>query len=467
MFTSETEEDIHETCCQELELRSKNLKESKRSLKFGYEFVNIEFLDVGWAEEMASLGAKFSFDNQDLQEKQLKQWPHMGLVGSSGVDIHAIKQISEEKTHVFSDKDESPVQIIKKELDWLDVFDDESVKLKSKECLWKHGISESKGGSHVNKQNSEDRLHKYESFQANQFMEDETGRSQVVGGETFVKLRTEGLQKYRNYGSKEVINLVNKQRWEEKTQSFDAHLGSTDNQEDNLLDHHIRENEHDRHSDTDIRFPYDGMLYTEQMAKHDKSSNMLILIIQFITSYVRSAFQLFLRSVLVCYHCIFSLNMNFDIPKVKINGFEKKNMKVYNEKANSGLDRISLVKPKTVTRGVKNIAFGFITAIYVVIMLSILFVTAFMFSFLVVKSLIYEPVNLNKELYFDYTKDRPVASISFEETKMYSTTETILRRVSLPARRFHATIFLTLPESDFNKKLGIFQVCHNYKLILE
>ena len=163
----------------------------------------------------------------------------------------------------------------------------------------------------------------------------------------------------------------------------------------------------------------------------------------------------------------FSLNMNFDSPKVKINGVEKKNSKVYNEKANSGLDKISLVKPKTVTRGVKNIAFGFVTAIYVVIILSILFITAFMFSFLVVKSLIYEPVNLKKELYFDYTKDRPVASITFEESKMYSTTETILRRVSLPARRFHATVILTLPESDFNKKLGIFQVCHNYKLILE
>jgi hypothetical protein len=256
------------------------------------------------------------------------------------------------------------------------------------------------------------------------------------------KLRIKEVsQKHVTYGKREDIIPQNKQqRLVDKRSNVDAYSSFMNHKEDK-----------------DVLFTYDdwGMSSDQIKIRKDdkrsaKSSNVLLLIIHFMISHVRSAFQRLFSLMLVWWHAILPLNINVDVLKARITNSEK-NTKV--------LQKITLVKPKTVTRGIKNIAFGLIASLYVVVMLSILFVSAFMFSFLVVKSLICEPVNLNKELYFDYTKALPEASIDFQESRMYSATENILRGVSLPTRRFHATVFLTMPESDFNKKLGIFQVC--------
>lgn len=119
--------------------------------------------------------------------------------------------------------------------------------------------------------------------------------------------------------------------------------------------------------------------------------------------------------------------------------------------------RALVIRPKLVM-GARKLAFGCLTALYTFSMLTCLFVASFMLSFFIVKGFVYEPVQLYEYLFFDYTKQLPIASVNFRESMMYPYMGSPFRRRACPTRNFHATVYLTVPESDFNKELGIFQV---------
>ncbi|XP_076957101.1 seipin-2-like [Bidens hawaiensis] len=102
------------------------------------------------------------------------------------------------------------------------------------------------------------------------------------------------------------------------------------------------------------------------------------------------------------------------------------------------------------------------------VLLSLL-VSALVISGVIVKRVVDEPVQITEQLVFDYTKDTPTAF-----APVISCTESALlvykRKSKIGIGRFvgtravpvghelKATVSLVLPESDYNRKLGIFQV---------
>ena len=60
--------------------------------------------------------------------------------------------------------------------------------------------------------------------------------------------------------------------------------------------------------------------------------------------------------------------------------------------------------------------------------------------------LVEKPLHLDMNLSFDYTRSCPVAEVAFPQ------------RLVPPGRNLKSAVSLILPESDYNRKLGIFQV---------
>ncbi|KAI3800796.1 hypothetical protein L1987_28892 [Smallanthus sonchifolius] len=96
-----------------------------------------------------------------------------------------------------------------------------------------------------------------------------------------------------------------------------------------------------------------------------------------------------------------------------------------------------------------------------------LLVWAFVFGGVMMKRIVEEPVLITEKLVFDYTKDTPMAFVPVvscpessvvvhnQKSKFASLDES---RVIPFDHEVHATVSLTLPESDYNVNLGIFQV---------
>lgn len=249
--------------------------------------------------------------------------------------------------------------------------------------------------------------------------------------------------------------------------------------EDGVLDnHHAQKQELDVYSMSDAnrkglgmdpKNPFSNKIEAEQIEIREANMSeqpthflvwLATLIIHALGYLLKFMLRLPIRLISVCYHSyLFALNVFDYILQAKVKATET-DTKVYNDTANLDLgitERVSTMQP-TIATGAKRLACGCLTATYAVMILSFLFISAFIFSFFVVKGFVYEPVQMNRDLYFDYTKRLPVASIDFSSSKMYPEADSMLKRMLLPARRFRATVLLILPESDFNKKLGIFQV---------
>ncbi|XP_057949740.1 seipin-2-like [Malania oleifera] len=113
-------------------------------------------------------------------------------------------------------------------------------------------------------------------------------------------------------------------------------------------------------------------------------------------------------------------------------------------------------------------SWGLFWSAYVCIILIGLLVSSFLMSGLTMRFLVEEPLQRKETLYFDYTMDSPVAFVPItlcpsvscgvnckDEIEFGKGGE---MRVIHPHQKFQATVSLTLPESDYNRNLGIFQV---------
>ncbi|XP_072975722.1 seipin-2-like [Typha angustifolia] len=113
-----------------------------------------------------------------------------------------------------------------------------------------------------------------------------------------------------------------------------------------------------------------------------------------------------------------------------------------------------------------RLIWGSFWAIYVSIVLSGLLAAAFLGGGVLMGRIVEEPVQMKEDLNFDYTKASPVALVPISscfgdwgssEGKGGSSGHTD-RRLVPPNHKLQLTITLTLPESDYNRKLGVFQV---------
>lgn len=81
-----------------------------------------------------------------------------------------------------------------------------------------------------------------------------------------------------------------------------------------------------------------------------------------------------------------------------------------------------------------------------------------------------EPIRMKGSLNFDYTKKSPVAFLPIIACPEASQDAYLLKnpeigkvgglRVIPPNHKLQVNILLTMPESDYNQNLGIFQVCN-------
>lgn len=106
-----------------------------------------------------------------------------------------------------------------------------------------------------------------------------------------------------------------------------------------------------------------------------------------------------------------------------------------------------LKSPKSSLKMAIRLSRAFLCSFYVFSVLLGLLISAFAISRVIVKNLAEEPILRIENLNFDYTKTRPSALVP-------------ITGAPIPLNhKMQLTVSLTLPESDHNRELGIFQVC--------
>ncbi|KAI3676599.1 hypothetical protein L1987_86210 [Smallanthus sonchifolius] len=121
---------------------------------------------------------------------------------------------------------------------------------------------------------------------------------------------------------------------------------------------------------------------------------------------------------------------------------------------------------KSVWKLCLQIGWGLLWAVFVGFVLVGLLVFAFVIGAAIMKCIIEVPVHKIEQLNFDYTRNSPMAFVpmSCPEPSCLECNEKIEfehlapLRVIPPDHKLQATVLLTLPESDYNKNLGNFQV---------
>ncbi|KAL2494655.1 putative adipose-regulatory protein (Seipin) [Forsythia ovata] len=111
---------------------------------------------------------------------------------------------------------------------------------------------------------------------------------------------------------------------------------------------------------------------------------------------------------------------------------------------------------------------GLLWSGYVCVVLTGLLVSAFIIGGLLIRRLVEEPIRLKGSLNFDYTEKSPVAFLPIIACPEVSHGAYLVKnpeigkasglRVIPPNHKLQVTVSLTLPESDYNQNLGIFQV---------
>lgn len=111
---------------------------------------------------------------------------------------------------------------------------------------------------------------------------------------------------------------------------------------------------------------------------------------------------------------------------------------------------------------------GFLWAIYVCLILFSLLVSSLLASGFVIKFFMDKPIHRKEILNFDYTRQSPVAYVPLtscpgigEDIDSENTVDAsnwMGARVIPPRHRVQVTVLLLVPESEYNRNLGIFQV---------
>ncbi|KAG2689308.1 hypothetical protein I3843_09G131800 [Carya illinoinensis] len=106
---------------------------------------------------------------------------------------------------------------------------------------------------------------------------------------------------------------------------------------------------------------------------------------------------------------------------------------------------------------------GFLWSVYVCIVLCSLLVSSLVVSGVVMRFLVQEPIQMKKMLNFDYTKPSPVAYVPIVSCDGVGCGEDCKEQIGgfrfiPPNHRLQVTVSLTLPESEYNRNLGVFQI---------
>lgn len=122
---------------------------------------------------------------------------------------------------------------------------------------------------------------------------------------------------------------------------------------------------------------------------------------------------------------------------------------------------ITNVPPKVTESGsmvLKRAGWGCFAAIYVCILLSMLLFPALLLDYVFVNRMVEDPVSIKEPLHFDYTLPHPTAVVFLISSTGKPGSQSEHARPIPVSHKVHITVFLTLPESDYNRELGMFQL---------
>ncbi|KAM1001295.1 hypothetical protein ACFX15_007512 [Malus domestica] len=100
-----------------------------------------------------------------------------------------------------------------------------------------------------------------------------------------------------------------------------------------------------------------------------------------------------------------------------------------------------------------NVGFAFFRSLYVRSMLLGILAFGFVLSGFIMRHLIENPIQTTEALNFDYTKSSPVAFVPLMSSSRVSSDRAIPYN-----HKLQLAVSLTVPESEYNHKLGVFQV---------
>ena len=124
-----------------------------------------------------------------------------------------------------------------------------------------------------------------------------------------------------------------------------------------------------------------------------------------------------------------------------------------------------LKEHKTIWSLLMQFGWGLFWSCYVCVILCGLLVFSVMLSGFLMRYLVEEPIKIRQDLNFDYTKDNPVANVPLQSCGGVACCEenigdfkSLNTRVIPPNHKLQVSVLLTLPESEYNRNLGVFQV---------
>ncbi|GAU49702.1 hypothetical protein TSUD_182000 [Trifolium subterraneum] len=109
----------------------------------------------------------------------------------------------------------------------------------------------------------------------------------------------------------------------------------------------------------------------------------------------------------------------------------------------------------------KKLGLCFLSAAYVCMILFLVLILAFVVGVGLVRFWVEEPVIVHESLHFDYTDAHPTAVFSFNGGVGASSWSTYIKKkhTRVPVgHAFSVSLSLLMPESDFNRELGVFQL---------
>lgn len=144
---------------------------------------------------------------------------------------------------------------------------------------------------------------------------------------------------------------------------------------------------------------------------------------------------------------------------------------------NQGVSFVSQIPPRIRARASdagpqmgklwRKMGVGCLAATYVVVVLISLLVPAIVLDYAVMSKFVEAPFELREVLHLDYTQPKPNAVVNLlppvvlVRAKSYAAAhpDKIVRTRAVPmSHKLEVTVILTLPESDYNRRLGMFQI---------
>lgn len=113
-------------------------------------------------------------------------------------------------------------------------------------------------------------------------------------------------------------------------------------------------------------------------------------------------------------------------------------------------------------QGVKKLAIGLLAAIHTFVVLLLILGLSFTLGIGLVNRWVEQPVSFREDLHFDYTQNHPAAVFTFAAGDYGGYKDPLLTSSKVGGVPIGQTVYvsmlLLLPESDYNREIGVFQV---------